>query len=216
MKRTDPAPFVSCVQPQARKPVNSGRSARRSEVTQRGRSVPFARLLVLTRAPSRLQSPGPPWSARGSARTRRAASCFARLLHGRRPLVGDDLPPGWSSRDHFRPSSDSRVRANTCCSVIVRSGRPRPRNAMAQPTSVATRFLKPVRNARWTTSQSSQATAPPTRVDHGHVDGARRRAFAAAKPPKPEPTMATRCLRFDVLMVILAGCVEPSRCRVIE
>jgi hypothetical protein len=42
-------------------------------------------------------------------------------------------------------------------------------------------------------------------VDHGHVDGARRRAFAAAKPPKPEPSMVTRCLRFDVVMVILAG-----------
>jgi hypothetical protein len=53
-------------------------------------------------------------------------------------------------------------------------------------------------------------------VDHGHVDGARRRAFAAPKPPKPEPTMTTRCLPFDVLMMILAGCIGPSRCRVIE
>ena len=46
--------------------------------------------------------------------------------------------------------------------VIVRSARPRPMKLTAQWKTVVTRFLKPVRKARWTKSQSIQAGSPAT------------------------------------------------------
>src|SRR5271168_1084328 len=62
-----------------------------------------------------------------------------------------------------RSSVLARVRANTCCAVIVRCRRPRPRKLIAQFATAATRFLKPVRKARCTTSHISQPGSPATR-----------------------------------------------------
>ena len=44
--------------------------------------------------------------------------------------------------------------------MIVRSSRALPMKVIAQCTTVVTRFLKPVRKARWTTSHASQPIRP--------------------------------------------------------
>jgi hypothetical protein len=46
---------------------------------------------------------------------------------------------------------------------MARCGRPRPRNAIAQFDSTATRFSKPVSANRWTVSHGHQAVNPDTR-----------------------------------------------------
>ena len=56
--------------------------------------------------------------------------------------------------------SSSARRAKTCCAVITRCGRPRPRKATVQLNSAETRFLNPVSPTTCTTSQSSHAPKP--------------------------------------------------------
>src|SRR4029078_7561144 len=56
------------------------------------------------------------------------------------------------------PSSGAR--AMICCSVVVRSERPRPRKLTDQRISALSWFLKPVRYTRCTASQISQARNP--------------------------------------------------------
>ena len=63
--------------------------------------------------------------------------------------------PAWDSSDW---------RAKTCCVVMVRCWRPRPRNATVQLKSTAIRFLKPARAMRWTASHRIQARKPDRRT----------------------------------------------------
>ena len=42
-------------------------------------------------------------------------------------------------------------------------------------------------------------------VDHGHVDRSTPQGLAAANPPKAKPTITTRCLEIDELIVILSA-----------
>ncbi len=58
------------------------------------------------------------------------------------------------------PRSSMARRATTCCSVIALSARPRPTKLTVQCRRAETRFLNPVRNVRWTTSQASHPTSP--------------------------------------------------------
>ena len=46
--------------------------------------------------------------------------------------------------------------------MIVRSSRALPTNAVSHLTSAIQRFLKPVRNVRWTNAHISQPMKPPT------------------------------------------------------
>src|SRR5271156_5567119 len=87
---------------------------------------------------------------------------------------GDGAPPA-------RSSVLARVRANTCCAVIVRCRRPRPRKLIAQFATAGARFLKPVRNARCTTSHISQPGSPATRTGPT-VATARKREIVAIIP----------------------------------
>ncbi len=70
-----------------------------------------------------------------------------------------------------RPTPGRPTRARVCCLVMVRWRRPRPRNATAQLATAETRFLNPVRKARWTTSHTSHASG--------------RRSAAVPWPPPP-------------------------------
>ena len=70
-----------------------------------------------------------------------------------------------------RTDAASAWRAKTCCAVIVRSGRERPKKLIIQWKSAPTRFLNPVRKVRWTTSQISQPANPHTRASPALADG---------------------------------------------
>ena len=56
----------------------------------------------------------------------------------------EDEAPGL----HLGPIASSAPRPKTCCSVMTRSARPRPRNASVQWASTRTRFLNPVSETR--------------------------------------------------------------------
>ena len=91
-----------------------------------------------------------PVTPRSPASVSRASSSALRLELGatgrsRASARAASYAPGSETRSAApRSSRLSALRAKICCSVVVRSERPRPRNETAQCSTAVTRFLKPV------------------------------------------------------------------------